>query len=35
MALNLSPEFKVVTVKIALVASLFIGQEAKQYSYEV
>ena len=35
MALNRSPEFKVVIVQIALVATLFIGQEAKQHSYEV
>ena len=35
MALNCSPEFKVVIVQIALVATLFIGPEAKQHSYEV
>ena len=35
MALNSSPEFKVVFVQIALVATLFIGLEAKQHSYEV
>ena len=35
MALNRSPEFKVVIVQIALVATLFIGPEAKQRSYEV
>ena len=35
MALNRSPEFKVVIVQIALVAALFIGPEAKQHSYEV
>ena len=35
MDLNRSPEFKLVTVQIALVATLFIGPEAKQHSYEV
>ena len=35
MALNHSPEFKFVIVQIALVATLFIGPEAKQHSYEV
>ena len=35
MALNCSPEFKVVIVQIALMATLFIGPEAKQHSYEV
>ena len=35
MGLNCSPEFKVVNVHIALVATLFIGPEAKQHSYEV
>ena len=35
MALNCSPEFKVVTVQIALMSTLFIGPEAKQHSYEV
>ena len=35
MALNCSPEFKIVIVQIALVASLFIGPEAKQQSFEV
>ena len=32
---NCSPEFKVVFVQIALVATLFIGPEARQHSYEV
>ena len=35
MALNRSPEFKFVIVQIALVATVFIGPEAKQHSYEV
>ena len=35
MALNYSPKFKIVIVQIALVATLFIGPEAKQHSYEV
>ena len=35
MALNRSPEFKFVIDQIALVATLFIGPEAKQHSYEV
>ena len=35
MPLNCSPVFRVVIVKIALVATLFIGPEAKQHSYEV
>ena len=35
MALNCSPELKVVIVQIALVATLHIGPEAKQHSYEV
>ena len=35
MALNCSPEFKVVIVQIVLVATLFIAPEAKQHSYEV
>ena len=35
MALNRSPEFKIVIVPIALVTTLFIGPEAKQYSCEV
>ena len=35
MALNCSPEFKIVIVQIALEATLFIGPEAKQHSYEV
>ena len=35
MALNRSPEFKVVIVPIALTATLYIGPEAKQHSYEV
>ena len=34
MTLNRSPEFKVVIVQIVLVATLFFGQEAKQYSFE-
>ena len=35
MALNRSPEYKVVIVQIALVVTLFVGPEAKQHSYEV
>ena len=35
MALNRSPEFNVVIVQKALMASLFIGPESKQHSYEV
>ena len=35
MALNCSPEFKVVIVQIALKATLFIRPAAKQHSYEV
>ena len=35
MALNRSPEFKIVIVQIALVATLFIGPGAKQHSCEV
>ena len=35
MALNCSPEVKVVIVQIALVATVFIGPEDKQHSYEV
>ena len=35
MALNCSPEFKVVIVQMALVATLFIEPEAKQHSFEV
>ena len=35
MTINRSPEFKGVNVQIALVATLFIGPEAKQHSYEV
>ena len=35
MALDCSPEFKVEIVRIALVATMFIGPEAKQHSYEV
>ena len=35
MALNRSPEFRVVIVKIDVMATLFIRPEAKQYSYEV
>ena len=35
MALNCSPQFKVDIVQIAPMATLFIGQEAKQPSYEV
>ena len=35
MALNCSCEFKGVIVQIALVATLFIGPEAKQHSCEV
>ena len=35
MALNRSPELKFVIVQIALVATLFIGPEAKQLSCEV
>ena len=35
MALNHSPEFKIVIVQIALIATLFIGPEAKQHYYKV
>ena len=35
MALDRSSQFKVVVVQTALVATLFIGPEAKQHSYEV
>ena len=35
MALNRSPESKVVIVQIALEATLFIGPKANQHSYEV
>ena len=35
MALNCPSEFKVAIVQIALVATLFIGPEAMQQSYEV
>ena len=35
MAVNRSPEFKVVIIQIALVITLFIGPEGKQHSYDV
>ena len=35
MALNRPPEFKGVIIQIALMATLFIGPEAKRHSHEV